>query len=159
MMLPLKDEEPSPALCKLLNTFDHPFKIIWLEHLFYVRLSTGNWSYKEEKGIASALEGVHSLIGTKNTYNKNPHTILGYEDEIGHSIQSGLVCVVDICYFCLLIIILPSGNNIQHFLWRSPPPPLSIHMVKVGDIPSLHSETRDPGLTNQSTVSLAVHWQ
>lgn len=28
--------------------------------------------------------GVYSLVGEKNTYNKNPHMILGYEDGTGH---------------------------------------------------------------------------
>lgn len=134
MILPLKDKITSSALHKLIQVITHSTNMTWTS----LMCQTLCWALKlQGREGHSIYFRVHRLVGRKITYNKTPHMILGYEDEIGHLISLGW-CVqwTSVTFACWSSFSrLVTTSNIS--FGAVTPPPLWVHMVKVGAIPSL----------------------
>ena len=91
-----------------------------------------------KRSTHSLCLGVYSFVGKKNYIpQKSPYDTWLWRWNWAFS-QSGLGCVVDICYFCLLIIILRLVTTSNISFEYITPTWLSVHVVKVGAIPFPH---------------------
>lgn len=133
-----------------MNTFDHSTNMMWTPLVD----PTLCWAlvFPGREGPSLCL-GVDSFVGEENHTTNTPHASRFWRWNWA-SDQSGLGCVVDICSFCLLIIILPSGDNISVLtfpLEMSPLPHSQSIWLRWG---LFHASTVSmwPGLANQSAA-------
>lgn len=154
-MLPLKDKITPSALHKLIHLIIHSTNGMWTCLL----CQTLYWLLElQQREVHSHCLGVNSLVGEKNQIQqKSPYNTWLWRWNGAFS-QFGLGCVEDICYCCLLIIILLSGTTSNISFGDITPHPRSVHEVKVGAIPFLHhGHVTQPGQSEHSIFLFAVN--